>query len=158
MRISDWSSDVCSSDLLRPISAMKYASIDVSLLLSLSMSIYSRRDCIGLPAACRRGGRPVRLLDAFQYAPAHLIQFDGFEQGLEVAFAKAFVAFALDNFEKNRADLILGENLQQQAAFDCAVQQDLVLAQAIHIFAMIGQAQIQQLGRAHVELQSLMRI
>src|SRR3546814_2968863 len=85
MRISDWSSDVCSSDLLRPISAMKYASIDVSLLLSLSMSIYSRRDCIGLPAACRRGGRPVRLLDAFQYAPAHLIQFDGFEQGLEVA-------------------------------------------------------------------------
>src|SRR3546814_3132530 len=92
MRISDWSSDVCSSDLccaictaimtgsmtlvtvanmrqLRPISAMKYASIDVSLLLSLSMSIYSRRDCIGLPAACRRGGRPVRLLDAFQYAP-----------------------------------------------------------------------------------------
>src|SRR3546814_20006187 len=98
---------------------MKYASIDVSLLLSLSMSIYSRRDCIGLPAACRRGGRPVRLLDAFQYAPAHLIQFDGFEQGLEVAFAKAFVAFALDNFEKNRADLILGENLQQQAAFGC---------------------------------------
>src|SRR3546814_3385437 len=134
---------------------MKYASIDVSLLLSLSMSIYSRRDCIGLPAACRRGGRPVRLLDAFQYAPAHLIQFDGFEQGLEVAFAKAFVAFALDNFEKNRADLILGENLQQQAAFGCAVQQDLVLAQAIHIFAMIGQARSEE----HTsELQSLMRI
>jgi hypothetical protein len=48
---------------------------------------------------------------SLQHAAAHLVALDGFEQGLEVAFAETFIAFALDDFKENRTDRILGENL-----------------------------------------------
>ena len=50
-----------------------------------------------------------------QHAPANLVEFDALEQGLEVALAEALVALALDQLEEDRADLVLGEDLQQQA-------------------------------------------
>src|SRR6185295_9257202 len=50
-----------------------------------------------------------------QHAAFDLVEFDTLEQGFEIAFAEAFVAFALDEFEKNRADSVLAEDLQQQA-------------------------------------------
>src|SRR5690606_36419395 len=37
-----------------------------------------------------------------QDAALHLVAFDGLEQGLEVAFAEAFVALALDDLEEDR--------------------------------------------------------
>ena len=46
-----------------------------------------------------------------QHAAAHLIQLDTLEQRLEVAFAESLVAFALDELEENRAQLIGAENL-----------------------------------------------
>src|SRR4051812_8085543 len=46
---------------------------------------------------------------------AHLVELDALEQRLEIAFAEALVALALDNLEENRADDVLGEDLQQQA-------------------------------------------
>src|SRR5258708_22090287 len=46
---------------------------------------------------------------------AHLVELDALEQGFEIALAEAFVALALDDLEEDRADHILGENLQQQA-------------------------------------------
>src|SRR5256885_5434420 len=35
---------------------------------------------------------------------SNLVQLDRFEQCLEVSFAEAFIALALDDFEKDRAD------------------------------------------------------
>src|SRR6202012_5389572 len=75
-----------------------------------------------------------------QYAPAHLVEFDAFEQRLEVALAEALVALALDQLEEDRADHVLGEDLQQQAlAFGGrAVDEDLVGLQALDVLAVAG--------------------
>src|SRR3546814_5033058 len=78
MRISDWSSDVCSSDLEREKGY--------------------------------REGAP-----ALQHAALDLVALDALEQGLEVAFAEAFVALALDDLEEDRAERVRGEDLQQLA-------------------------------------------
>src|SRR3954470_23670224 len=51
-----------------------------------------------------------------QHASAHLVELDRFKQRLEVAFAEAFVALALDELEKDRSKLILRKDLQQQIA------------------------------------------
>src|SRR3954470_8586809 len=48
-------------------------------------------------------------------AAAHLVELDALEQSLEIALAEALVALALDDFEEDRADHVLGEDLQQQA-------------------------------------------
>ena len=45
-------------------------------------------------------------------ATADLVAFDRFEEGAEIAFAKALVTFALNNLEKDRTDHGLGEDLQ----------------------------------------------
>src|SRR3546814_21085558 len=50
-----------------------------------------------------------------QHAAADLVEFDRFEQRLEIALAEAFVALALDAFEKDRPDHRVGEDLQQHA-------------------------------------------
>ena len=44
------------------------------------------------------------------HAAADLIELDGFEQGLEIAVGKALIALALDDFEEDRAERILGED------------------------------------------------
>ncbi len=82
----------------------------------------------------------------FQHAAAHLVEFDAFEQRLEVALAKALVALALDDLEKDRADDGLGEDLQQQAFFRLrrAVEQDAIGAQALHRFTVARQAFVEQ--------------
>ena len=51
-----------------------------------------------------------------QHAAANLVGFDAFEQGAEIALAEALIALALDDLEEDRADGVLGEDLQQQAA------------------------------------------
>jgi hypothetical protein len=50
-----------------------------------------------------------------QHAALHLVALDALEQRLEVAFAEAFVALALDDLEEDRAERVLGEDLQQLA-------------------------------------------
>jgi ABC-type arginine/histidine transport system permease subunit len=50
-----------------------------------------------------------------QHAPPDLVQLDRLEQRPEIALAEALVALALDDLEEDRADLVLGEYLQQQA-------------------------------------------
>src|SRR5581483_12424582 len=71
-----------------------------------------------------------------QDATLHLIALDRFEQRLEVAFAETFIALALDDLEKDRADHVVGEDLQQQAllGFLIRIDQDLVLRQPRHVF------------------------
>ncbi len=49
-----------------------------------------------------------------QHAALDLVAFDGFEQRLEVAFAKTVVAFTLDKLEEHRPHQGGGEYLQQQ--------------------------------------------
>ena len=56
-------------------------------------------------------------------AAALLIQFNGFKQRLKISFAETLVAFALNDFKKDGADGVLGENLQQDAAVETAVDQ-----------------------------------
>jgi hypothetical protein len=52
-------------------------------------------------------------LGRLQHPAAHLVELDRLEQRLEVAFAEALVAFALDELEEDRPELVLGEDLQQ---------------------------------------------
>jgi hypothetical protein len=63
-----------------------------------------------------------------QHAALHLVALDALEQRLEIAFAEAFVALALDDLEEDRAERVLGEDLQQLAllGFGIGVDQDLV--------------------------------
>src|SRR5689334_20401816 len=78
----------------------------------------------------------------FQYAAADLVEFDRLEQGFEIAFAETLIALALDELEKNRADRVLAEDLQQQALTLArrAVDQDAALAQLLDRLAMPRQA------------------
>src|SRR5690606_22146768 len=69
-----------------------------------------------------------------QHAATHLLELDRFEQGLEVAFAEALVALALDELEEDRPELVLREDLQQQVARR-PVDQDLALLQLGHVLA-----------------------
>src|SRR5215217_1220148 len=73
-----------------------------------------------------------------------LVEFDGVEQGLEVAVAEALVALALDDLEEDRAEGVLGEDLQQQAFLVRAVDQDAVLAHALDVLAVVRQAFVDQ--------------
>src|SRR5574338_1731942 len=50
-----------------------------------------------------------------QHAAADLVAFQGFEEGLEVALAEAFVGLPLDELEEHRPQQGLREDLQQQA-------------------------------------------
>jgi hypothetical protein len=58
-------------------------------------------------AIARRGSRAATTAD--------LVELDALEQRLEIALAEALVALALDDLEEDRADHVLGEDLQQQA-------------------------------------------
>src|SRR5690606_16987396 len=77
-----------------------------------------------------------------QHAAADLVEFDALEQRLEIAFAEAFVALALDDLEEDRANHVLGEYLQQQALIPgrSAVDQDLQLLQPRQVLVMAGHA------------------
>jgi hypothetical protein len=75
------------------------------------------------------------------YTAANLVQLDRLEQRLEVAFAEALIALALDDLEEDRSNLVFSEDLQQQV-FGCAVDQDLALAQLVERFAVIRHAAI----------------
>src|SRR5690606_13648470 len=100
-------------------------------------------------SAVRRPPFFARPLSAVRRSPSedpspNLIQFDGFEKRLEVAFAEALVAFALNNFEEDRSDHVLRENLQQQplALLRIAVDQNAALAQLFDLLAVAGHARI----------------
>jgi hypothetical protein len=84
------------------------------------------------------------MASGFQHATAHLVQLHGFEQSLEVAFAETFVALALNELEKDRTQLVLAEDLQQQLARG-AIHQDVALAQRLQVFAVAGNALVEQL-------------
>src|SRR5688572_29617228 len=74
--------------------------------------------------------------------PADLVEFDGLEQCLEIAFAETLVALALDDFEEDGPDHVGGEDLQQDALFVGAVSVDEypALLQLGDIFAMARDA------------------
>src|SRR2546425_2492133 len=75
----------------------------------------------------------------FQHAAPHLVQFYRLKQGLEVALTEAVVALALDEFKKDRAELVFAEDLQQQRAF-FAIDEHLALLEGGHVFAVAGDA------------------
>ena len=76
-----------------------------------------------------------------------LVELDAFEQRLEIALAEAFVALALDDLEEDRADHVLGEDLQQQALAlgRRAVDQDAALLELGGRLAMAFDALVDQL-------------
>src|SRR5215213_2854790 len=84
---------------------------------------------------------------------AHLVELDALEQSLEIALAEAFVALALDDLEENRADHVLGEDLQQQALTlgRGAVHQDAALLELgdalLMAFDSLGQHLVISVGR-----------
>src|SRR5688500_4094391 len=81
------------------------------------------------------------------HPPADLVELDRFEQRLEIAFAKAFAALALDDLEEDRADHIIGADLQQQD-LDLsrrAVEQDAALFELGSRLAMILHPLVKQL-------------
>src|SRR2546423_9928178 len=80
-----------------------------------------------------------------QGAAADLVELHRLEQRAEIAFAEPFVAFALDDLEKNGADRRLGEDLQQQAAARGAVEEDVPRAQRLERLAVVRQALVDEL-------------
>ena len=75
-----------------------------------------------------------------------MVEFDGFKQGLEVAFAEAFVALALNEFKEDGANSLLREDLQKQALplSRRAVDQDFPLPELFDVVAVAGQALVDQ--------------
>src|SRR3989441_12235745 len=76
----------------------------------------------------------------FRDAAAYLVELHRLEQRLEVALAEALVAFPLDDFEEDRADGGLGEDLQQQPAARAAVDQDPAPLQLLERLGVVWQA------------------
>ncbi len=66
---------------------------------------------------------------------------------MEIAFAEAFVALALDDLEEDRPDRVLGEDLQQLAllGFEIGIDEDLVLRQTRHVLAVVRHARVDHL-------------
>src|SRR5207244_11372371 len=79
----------------------------------------------------------------FENATLDLVELDRFEQRLEVAFAEAFVALPLDELEEDRAELVLGKDLQQQRA-GFAVDENLPFFQFNDVFPMAGDALVDE--------------
>src|SRR5271154_4827856 len=71
-----------------------------------------------------------------QDAAALLIELDGLEQCLEITFTKTVIALALNDFKKDRADCVLGEDLQQDPALVAAVDQNPTALKRGHGFTM----------------------
>src|SRR5690606_26430384 len=100
-----------------------------------------------LPRAGEGNGGGAGRLPPLQHAAPHLVALDRLEQGLEVALAEALVALALDDLEEDRAEGVLGEDLQQQAALGLhvGVDQDLVPGQPRYVLAVVGNALVDDL-------------
>src|SRR6188768_3963291 len=66
---------------------------------------------------------------------ADLIEFDGLEECLEIAFAETLVSLALDDFEEDGPDHVRGEDLQQDAfGFRTAsIDENAALAQFLDV-------------------------
>ena len=88
----------------------------------LQDALVERDGLLGVPApvgdvvdALELDGHGGSLLCALgEHAPVELVALDGLEESLEVAFAEALVALALDDLEEERFDHGLGEDLEQQ--------------------------------------------
>src|SRR5262249_52770368 len=91
--------------------------------------------------------RNVDISACLQHAAADLVEFDRLEERFEIAFAKAFIALALDEFKEDRADGVLAEDLQQQALTFAwgAIEQDAALAEFFHRFAMARQTFVDEI-------------
>src|SRR5262249_13753413 len=97
--------------------------------------------------AFRRDSRLPRSGGLNDAAP-QLIALERFEQRLEVAFAEALVALALDELEEHGTEEGLREDLQEQpllAALGGSVQEDPPRLQLVHFFVVSGQALLEHL-------------
>src|ERR1700732_2005274 len=81
-----------------------------------------------------------------------LIQLNGFKQGLEIPLTETVVAFALNDLEKNWADGVLGEYLQQDAGLAVAVDENPTPLEFGHRFIVTRDAPVDALivGRGRV--------
>src|SRR3546814_1580551 len=87
-----------------------------------------------LPPILRRSGSLFPHTKLFRSV---LVEFDGFIKGLEVSVAEPFIPLALDDFEEDRSEHGLGEDLQQNSlAVGVAVDQDAIAPKPLDIFAM----------------------
>src|SRR5450755_4118738 len=80
--------------------------------------------------------------DLSENAAALLIQLDRFEQRLEIPLTETVVAFALNDFEEDGADGVLGEYLQKDAALGTAVDENATPLELGHRFAVARDAAI----------------
>src|SRR5689334_3675445 len=99
-----------------------------------------------------RSGRTAVEVNLDDPAP-HLVELDALEQRLKIALAEALVALALDDLEEDRADHVLGEDLQQQALpfSGSSVHQDAALLEFRNALVMalnaVGQHLVISVGR-----------
>src|SRR6266581_7469927 len=92
-----------------------------------------------------RPALPVGPALRLQHSASDLIQLDRLEQRTEVAFAESFIALALDDLEKDRADDGRRENLQQHFVLGRrAVEKNAVALQARNILLVSRQSRRQQ--------------
>src|SRR5215470_3477447 len=107
----------------------------VSGALADSTQLASAGSCVSSTFTVPRSGR-------LNDAAAKLIALERFEQRLEVAFAEALVALALDELEEHRTEQRLREDLEEQplpAAVRGAVEQDAAALQCRDVLTVAGQ-------------------
>src|SRR5689334_16391339 len=81
---------------------------------------------------------------SLQDPPSHLIKLNRFEQGFEIALSEPLIPLPLDELEEDRAELVLGEDLQEQHP-GLAVDEDFSLPQLADIFSMARDALVDEL-------------
>src|SRR5260221_9843733 len=92
-----------------------------------------------------RPAEPVGSALRLQHSASDLIQLDRLEQRAEVAFAESFIALALDDLEKDRADDGRRENLQQHfVLYRRAIQEYAVALEPRDVLLVSGQARREQ--------------
>src|SRR5580692_9693644 len=69
-------------------------------------------------------------------AAADLVELDRLKQGAEIAFAKTFIALALDNLKEDRPYDVGGKDLQQYAILRRAIDEDAALFQLLGRFTV----------------------
>src|SRR5215470_4572172 len=113
----------------------------VSGALADSTQLASAGSCVSSTFTVPRSGR-------LNDAAAKLIALERFEQRLEVAFAEALVALALDELEEHRTEQRLREDLEEQpllAAFGGSVQEDAARLQLVNLFVVSWQTLLEHL-------------
>src|SRR5450755_1126744 len=112
---------------MRPEPSTCLSNCDTRARVMPTVAASASPECTSPSASWRRSVKATGVSTnalCLQHSAPDLIQLDRLEQGAEVAFAESFIALALNDLEKDRADDGRRENLQQHFVF-CGIAEGL---------------------------------